>query len=58
MTSQQKVELALRAGHLAKCALELTAMSSAAFARLHLVQVADELREIDKFLKKAANVQV
>jgi hypothetical protein len=49
--SATRVEIAIRAAHLAKTVLELLSLSPE-LARLQLGQIAQELREMDDFLKK------
>jgi hypothetical protein len=53
LSASAKVELAIRAGHLAKCALELTSAQSALVARAQLVAVAKQIRELDEFIREA-----
>lgn len=48
-----RIELALRAGQLAKTALELTTASGSGIARIMLADVARNLRDLDKFIEKA-----
>lgn len=53
LSSAKRVELAVRAGHLAKTALELTSTQTSVVARLQLMAVAKQVRELEEFLKKA-----
>lgn len=54
----QKVELAFRAAHLAKAALELLGMDDVQVAELQLVVVVREVKEVDDFLQRAKRGQV
>lgn len=49
--STVRIELGLRAAHLAKVCLEMLSLSPQ-LARLQLHQIAQELKDVDEFLKK------
>lgn len=53
LSPSQRVEIALRAGQLAKSALELTSANGVLFVKAQLMALARQLREIDDFVRKA-----
>ena len=51
MDSRKQIELAIRAGKLAKASLELTECHGAEVARLMFIQAVKELKEIDRLIE-------
>ena len=54
LNSSERVELAIRAGTLAKASLQLTDAKSNDLARLMFVDIVRAVKEIDDFLKKVS----
>ena len=54
MTPSDRIELALRAGQLAKTALGLTECSGPRLAKLHLLELTKLIQETHEFLKTIA----
>jgi hypothetical protein len=51
METKQKIELAIRAGKLAKASLELTECHGAQTARFMFVEVVKQLKDIDELIE-------
>ena len=57
MTSPQRIEVALRAGIIAKIILQMTETESAVVARMGLLEAVSNIRKLDEMLSGFANAQ-